>query len=649
MTTGVVSEGNFYTFLGRNFMTSYILQVHSRYLDLPLVPPSTGIARHTGYDLVTLNDNGEPSFINSVDLTTRNGRIYMVFVEDNDLDNYIEIELNNKKQIWPKKIHIGEVTADNERPNFTVTQEGAEKYDFKTATVLTGDVAKHVFDWIVFDAKYRNALSMVSNGLTDYDVNAPNCNTWTNYIDLTYIKGSQSVFDKLGGGWYPGKDKTFINSTSGDDLRDCKIIEDVSRKFFELYSTDFNFDNLSITLEDVKHYSNSMEPVGFVTRISDRVRNYLFDCDVVNSYVQDGHYFEDNTPGGSYIVAGKGASETIIAGDGDDIIDAGAGEGEIAVAKYVNLGGGDNLYVGGAAADEVNAGTDNSGSVANENNVNHVFLGAGSDTFYGGKGADIVDGGSGDLTRLQALPQFIDSGVTTESMADDENAVNYVNLGAGNDVYFGGDGKDIIYGEEGNDIIYGGDSPAGEGKNELFGGSGDDWISGGTHYDIISGGDGDDVIHGYGANDYYMGDKLLGDGGCDIIYSGPGVSEIECGHNDGCRDIIVINNDANGGDIIYHVTAQDIICCVGGFDFSRSLGYYSPLWGVKGNSINFQTTGDNVPLIYDADGKVYRWREAYTDADGITHSSQYIDTGIRYPAYGDGEPEEEDLKKLLSA
>lgn len=626
-------------------MTSYILQVHSRYLDLPLVPPSTGIARHTGYDLVTLNDNGEPSFINSVDLTTRNGRIYMVFVEDNDLDNYIEIELNNKKQIWPKKIHIGEVTADNERPNFTVTQEGAEKYDFKTATVLTGDVAKHVFDWIVFDAKYRNALSMVSNGLTDYDVNAPNCNTWTNYIDLTYIKGSQSVFDKLGGGWYPGKDKTFINSTSGDDLRDCKIIEDVSRKFFELYSTDFNFDNLSITLEDVKHYSNSMEPVGFVTRISDRVRNYLFDCDVVNSYVQDGHYFEDNTPGGSYIVAGKGASETIIAGDGDDIIDAGAGEGEIAVAKYVNLGDGDNLYVGGAAADEVNAGTDNSGSVANENNVNHVFLGAGSDTFYGGKGVDIVDGGSGDLTRLQALPQFIDSGVTTESMADDENAVNRINLGVGNDVYFGGKGKDAVYGGDGDDIIYGGDCPGGfDGRNELYGEAGDDYICGGRSDDVISGGEGNDVIYGNGGNDV-----LMADAGSDIIYAGVGYNNIYCGENDSCRDIVVLNNDVNGRDDIYNITSQDIICCVGGFDFSRSPGYYSPLWGFKGNSINFQTTGDNVPLIYDADGKVYRWREAYTDADGITHSSQYIDTGIRYPAYGDGEPEEEDLKKLLSA
>jgi len=625
-------------------MTSYILQVHSRYLDLPLVPPSTGIARHTGYDLVTLNDNGEPSFINSVDLTTRNGRIYMVFVEGSDGQPFI-VNVSGEKQIWPKKIHIGEVTADNEGPNFTVTQEGAEKYDFKTATVLTGDVAKHVFDWIVFDAKYRNALSMVSNGLTDYDVNAPNCNTWTNYIDLTYIKGSQSVFDKLGGGWYPGKDKTFINSTSGDDLRDCKIIEDVSRKFFELYSTDFNFDNLSITLEDVKHYSNSMEPVGFVTRISDRVRNYLFDCDVVNSYVQDGHYFEDNTPGGSYIVAGKGASETIIAGDGDDIIDAGAGEGEIAVAKYVNLGGGDNLYVGGAAADEVNAGTDNSGSVANENNVNHVFLGAGSDTFYGGKGVDIVDGGSGDLTRLQALPQFIDSGVTTESMADDENAVNYVNLGAGNDVYFGGKGKDAVYGGDGDDIIYGGDCPGDfDGRNELYGEAGDDYICGGRSDDVISGGEGNDVIYGSGGNDV-----LMADAGSDIIYAGVGYNNIYCGENDSCRDIVVLNNDVNGRDDIYNITSQDIICCVGGFDFSRSLGYYSPLWGVKGNSINFQTTGDNVPLIYDADGKVYRWREAYTDADGITHSSQYIDTGIRYPAYGDGEPEEEDLKKLLSA
>ena len=243
------------------------------------------------------------------------------------------------------------------------------------------------------------------------------------------------------------------------------------------------------------------------------------------------------------------------------------------------------------------------------------------------------------------MPQFIDSGVTTESMADDENAVNRINLGVGNDVYFGGKGKDAVYGGDGDDIIYGGDCPGGfDGRNELYGEAGDDYICGGRSDDVISGGEGHDVIYGNGGNDV-----LMADAGSDIIYAGVGYNNIYCGENDSCRDIVVLNNDVNGRDDIYNITSQDIICCVGGFDFSRSLGYYSPLWGVKGNSINFQTTGDNVPLIYDADGKVYRWREAYTDADGITHSSQYIDTGIRYPAYGDGEPEEEDLKKLLSA
>ena len=243
------------------------------------------------------------------------------------------------------------------------------------------------------------------------------------------------------------------------------------------------------------------------------------------------------------------------------------------------------------------------------------------------------------------MPQFIDSGVTTESMADDENAVNRINLGVGNDVYFGGKGKDAVYGGDGDDIIYGGDCPGGfDGRNELYGEAGDDYICGGRSDDVISGGEGNDVIYGNGGNDV-----LMADAGSDIIYAGVGYNNIYCGENDSCRDIVVLNNDVNGRDDIYNITSQDIICCVGGFDFSRSLGYYSPLWGVKGNSINFQTTGDNVPLIYDADGKVYRWREAYTDADGITHSSQYIDTGIRYPAYGAGEPEEEDLKKLLSA
>lgn len=176
---------------------------------------------------------------------------------------------------------------------------------------------------------------------------------------------------------------------------------------------------------------------------------------------------------------------------------------------------------------------------------------------------DIVDGGSGDLTRLQALPQFIDSGVTTESMADDENAVNRINLGVGNDVYFGGKGKDAVYGGDGDDIIYGGDCPGGfDGRNELYGEAGDDYICGGRSDDVISGGEGNDVIYGNGGNDV-----LMADAGSDIIYAGVGYNNIYCGENDSCRDIVVLNNDVNGRDDIYNITSQDIICCVGGFDF----------------------------------------------------------------------------------
>lgn len=39
-------------------MSTYELQIHARYLNLPLVPPQTGIARHTGYDLIERDNNG---------------------------------------------------------------------------------------------------------------------------------------------------------------------------------------------------------------------------------------------------------------------------------------------------------------------------------------------------------------------------------------------------------------------------------------------------------------------------------------------------------------------------------------------------------------------------------------------------------------
>lgn len=53
-------------------MTTYQLRVHSRYLAIPVVPPATGIARHTGYDLIERDSSGNIVSIISIDLIEKN-------------------------------------------------------------------------------------------------------------------------------------------------------------------------------------------------------------------------------------------------------------------------------------------------------------------------------------------------------------------------------------------------------------------------------------------------------------------------------------------------------------------------------------------------------------------------------------------------
>ena len=47
-------------------MSTYELQAHSRYLDLTVVDPALGIARHTGYDLIERDSFGTIVSIKSI-------------------------------------------------------------------------------------------------------------------------------------------------------------------------------------------------------------------------------------------------------------------------------------------------------------------------------------------------------------------------------------------------------------------------------------------------------------------------------------------------------------------------------------------------------------------------------------------------------
>ena len=514
-------------------MSTYQLKVHSR--DLAVIGGS--LVSHTGYDLIETKSDGS-IIVHSLDLMNVNGKIYITEVKDKAFswpqDNLPILYL-------PEKIFFGDVT-DINTPNQEVTVDFARENHFLQISLASGPEAKEIFGKILFDAKFRNALSSIEDGLIDYDPFGPNCNTWTNYVAKTYL--GQDILSNLVGN-YPGKDMPFNSNTMGGaDNRNCKLIEDISNKFFAKYSDGFDMDNFEITLKDALDTDDN-ENNGFYAIITDGSKTYIFDGDRGSWFENDDGNYINGTNADDYIISGKG-NDNISSGAGNDIIDAGATELETGDIKTADLGAGNDLYVGGQANDNVQSTSGN----------NTVILGAGSDTYTGGSGVDIVDGGSGNLIKIrQDLNNlgFIGSGdITLPMQKDGTNDTNTIHLEAGNDVYTGGVGIDIVYSGQGNDtintggnddIVYTDDSTDSNDVNKVFLGSGNDKFYGGDGIDIVDGGSKNPDIEGIydpanmvddedNENTVHLGggdDKYTGGIGKDIVYSGTGNDNISTG------------------------------------------------------------------------------------------------------------------------
>ena len=303
-----------------------------------------------------------------------------------------------------------------------------------------------------------------------------------------------------------------------------------------------------------------------------------------------------------YLGAG---SDTFHGDDGDDFVDGGSGridlshvssnigaEDAATDVNNIDLGGGQNRYIGGKGTDKVQG-----------SGYNTVYLGAGSDEYIGGDGVDIVDGGS----------------ATSSYGADGLLDTNKIHLGGGDDRYTGGIGKDIVYGGNGDDFINGGD-----GENELYGGVGEDHLYGGQHQD-----------------------KLYGGTGRDYFYPEKGTNRIDCG-TDNNTDVVMINNDAGGIDTIYNVSARDIISCAGGFNLEsmEQVGSDVIIYGNRNNKIVIKDVklpdeeepeipAENMPILYQPDGSVLQW-------DG----SEYVDSGTKFPPYDEKPEDPEDLPDI---
>lgn len=163
-----------------------------------------------------------------------------------------------------------------------------------------------------------------------------------------------------------------------------------------------------------------------------------------------------------------------------------------------------------------------------------------------------------------------------------------INLGGGNDTFYGHAGDDQIHGQAANDLIYGqtgnDNLDGGNGNDTLYGGSGNDIITGNNDADIIYGGSGADTIDGGNGNDL-----IVGGYGADTLTGGTGA------------DTFKFLDIRDTGDTITdfsHIDGDKL-------DFSAIAGITGSAVSsntVTANSINYFQDGSNTIVWADTDG-----------------------------------------------
>lgn len=203
---------------------------------------------------------------------------------------------------------------------------------------------------------------------------------------------------------------------------------------------------------------------------------------------------------------GGGGSDTLVAllgratidgGDGNDRLEAGAGNDSLYGDFWdqhdkQSLAPGNDTLLGGQGNDTLN------GQAGNDS----LIGGEGVDSMLGGTGDDIyvIDADTTDII-VEAVGEGLDTIQTslanyTLNTANVENVIStsqvahQINGSAGDNVVTDSDVAGFLAGMDGNDTLYGGD-----GNDTLSGGRGNDVLVGGAGFDLLRGGLGDDIYY----------------------------------------------------------------------------------------------------------------------------------------------------------
>lgn len=274
-------------------------------------------------------------------------------------------------------------------------------------------------------------------------------------------------------------------------------------------------------------------------------------------------------------LTGSGQGDYLDGGTGNDTIDANAED--------------DQLY-GGPGNDTLNGG-DGFDLIDDESGDTTVDGGPGPDLIYTGPGHDVIQGGDGN-DLIEAARYGASAPVTVDGGAGDDT-IRATSALFG-DTFTGGTGFDTVdYSSRTNPLTItldgaANDGEAGENDNvgagieKVIGGTAGDTMTGGPLPDTFEGGPGNDSLHGMGGNDTFDEDDAAN--GSDTLDGGAGTADMadysqrqnpvtvtldnvsndgEAGEND---NVGVTTEGVTGGVADDHLTGNGLVNFLNGGD-----------------------------------------------------------------------------------
>lgn len=179
--------------------------------------------------------------------------------------------------------------------------------------------------------------------------------------------------------------------------------------------------------------------------------------------------------------------------------------------------------------------------------ANSILAGDGHDLLFGAEGEDTLIGEAGDDTLKGAADNDFIFGGFGRDRAEGEDGDDFIRTGPDNDTLLGGDGADTLGASNRTDLLRGGGDDdlllGSNGSDRLFGDDGNDTLLGGNGRDTIEGGEGADRLVG-GAGP----DRIRGLSGDDTVLGGDGDDRIIIFSDDTGADTVIDFNAGAGSD-----------------------------------------------------------------------------------------------------